>query len=84
MEKSEKVSKLRPSFSKRSGAARNRNELPFSGLGFDLGAIRCEKVKVRVVKRESGNSAPAMPTIDTPLPSGRWLQISLGREIRGR
>ncbi len=58
--------------------------LPFSGLGFDLGAFPKVRVLIRMAESESGSFARTRPILDVPLPSGRRLQISLGREIRGR
>ncbi len=56
--------------------------LPFSGLGFDLAPVLTRHISVMVVKCEE--CRVASPLFDTPLPSGRWLQLRLGREIRGR
>jgi hypothetical protein len=56
--------------------------LPFNGLGFDLAAVLTAPVEVTIV---GAAKRPAVrPPVDTPFPSGRRLQIGLGREIRGR
>jgi hypothetical protein len=57
--------------------------LPFSGLGFDLRPVLTRRVRVRIIgSRVARPVAP--PKVDSVLPSGRWLQLRLGREIRGR
>jgi hypothetical protein len=84
MEKSEKVSKLYPASAQLSGAAPKHELLPFSGLGFDFGAFPSAGAITRVAEPEPGDFARTRPNLDIPLPSGRRLQISLGREIRGR
>jgi hypothetical protein len=56
--------------------------LPFAGLGFDLGMVLTRKIRLQVVGRVERRTAP--PPCDVPFPSGRRLQLRLGREIRGR
>ena len=82
MEKSENVSKLLQSTAGKDNASLYQGMLPFSGLGFDLGQVLAVRVKVVRLDREARR--PATPPPDAPLPSGRWLQLRLGREIRGR
>ena len=84
MEKSETVSKLHPASTKRLEATPMHELLPFSGLGFDLGALLKVRVLIRMAEPEPGCFARTRPILDVPIPSGRRLQISLGREIRGR
>ena len=82
MEKSENVSQLPMTSARKSGQAPIVEPIPFAGLGFDLRRILVRRV---VVMKIGERLAPcATPPCDTPLPSGRRLQISLGREIRGR
>ena len=82
MEKSENVSKLYPSSTRQSGPYPLRDMLPFSGLGFDLAPVLTRKISVVTVDREGCRTV--WPLFDTVRPSGRWLQLRLGREIRGR
>jgi len=83
MEKSERVSKIPTSFAQGSNPFRNQGMLPFSGLGFDLRPVLTRRIRVRVVSREE-TLFEETPLFDCVLPSGRWLQVRLGREIRGR
>ena len=82
MEKSENVSQIPMTSARKSGQAPTLDPLPFAGLGFDLRRILVRRVAVmKVGERLALFTRPAS---DTPLPSGRRMQISLGREIRGR
>ncbi len=82
MEKSEKISTVRPRDDRRPGQSPVTDALPFSGLGFDLGALPTVRLKVMAV--EPVGPPAVTPRFDIPFPSGRRLQIALGREIRGR
>ena len=83
MEKSENVSKILITSARKSGSIPTMGPLPFAGLGFDLSPVMTRRVVVKVVGACLAQGA-RRPVSDTPLPSGRRLQISLGREIRGR
>ena len=82
MEKSENVSILLPTSTRLPGRSPNAGALPFAGLGFDLDLVLTRRVTVVVLGSQARR--PETPPADTPLPSGRWLQLRLGREIRGR
>jgi hypothetical protein len=82
MDKSENVSKFPTTSTRPSGSSPKTGSLPFDGLGFDLGLVLSRRVTVVVLGSEA-RRPEALPA-DTPLPSGRELQLSLGREIRGR
>lgn len=82
MEKSETVSKVRPSKARVCGLPPVGDMLPFTGLGFDLEAVLTAPIEAKALK--AAGSPAARPPVDTPFPSGRRLQIGLGREIRGR
>ena len=82
MEKSETVSNVRPSEARICGQPPKSDMLPFSGLGFDLDAVLTAPIEVTAVRRARRETV--RPHVDTPFPSGRRLQIGLGREIRGR
>jgi hypothetical protein len=82
MEKSENASAIRLPQSGQDERAALGDMLPFAGLGFDLGPILTCRIRLRVVAREERREAP--PPCDAPFPSGRRLQLRLGREIRGR
>lgn len=57
--------------------------LPFSGLGFDLGSVPAGRIRAATAK-DADAPVAAFPLSDTPFPSGKRLQLRLGREIRGR
>lgn len=82
MEKSENVSQSPTSSTRPSGRTPTAGLLPFGGLGFDLGLVLTRRVTVVMLGSQARR--PETPPADTPLPSGRWLQLRLGREIRGR
>jgi hypothetical protein len=82
MEKSENVSNFPKTPTRSSGRTPKAGALPFDGLGFDLGPVLTRRVTVVALGSEARRPEP--PTADAPLPSGRWLQLRLGREIRGR
>jgi len=82
MEKSEHASK---NFASRPGldAPKQAAEvLPFAGLGFDLGPVLARRIRVMTVESVLRTAPPPLPCV--PAPSGRWLQMRLGREVRGR
>lgn len=69
---------------KRGGAACARGVLPFSGLGFDLEAVRLRAEAVSFLG--SGTWEAAVPRAMIPvtwLAAGYALQLRLCREIRG-
>lgn len=83
MEKSENVSKIPPTFELECTASPLANMLPFSGLGFDLHLV--PSIRIRLATRgNAGRLIDAPPVFETVFLSGRWLQVRLGREIRGR
>jgi hypothetical protein len=83
MEKSENVSTIPSSFTQDFGPSPQADMLPFSGLGFDLRRVMARRIRVATVGNEDAPVA-APPMFDTVIPSGRRLQLRLGREIRGR
>lgn len=83
MKKSENVSKTPIALSQKSESFGMPGMLPFSGLGFDLRPVLARRICVRLVGREETRPAES-PPVDFVLPSGRWLQLRLGQEIRGR
>ena len=83
MKKSEDVSKTTTPCAQKKQVHRSDCMLPFFGLGFDLRPVASRRIRLRVV--ESGESRPIQPPRhEYALPAGRWLQLRLGREIRGR
>lgn len=66
-----------------SGQRPAADMLPFSGLGFDLGSVPAGRIRAAVPENDDAPLA-AFPLSDTPFPSGKRLQLRLGREIRGR
>jgi len=66
------------------GAARTRDALPFSGLGFDLGAVAVRAGRMVFSGRRAAaviSSRAIFPV--TWLAAGYALQLRLGRETRG-
>ncbi|MGE4441365.1 MAG: hypothetical protein AB7D27_07750 [Desulfomicrobium sp.] len=83
MKKSEDVLKSTTPHAQKKQTCRTECMLPFFGLGFDLRPVVARRIRLRVV--ESGESRRIEPPRhEYALPAGRWLQLRLGREIRGR
>ena len=83
MKKSEDVSKSTTLGAQKKKTCRMECPLPFSGLGFDLRPVLTRRIRLSVV----GSKEPRQvnpPRHGYVLPAGRWLQLRLGREIRGR
>ncbi len=83
MKKSEDVSKSTTPRAQTMAPCRMECMLPFSGLGFDLRPVLTRHIRLSVVGREKPRQAEP-PRHGYALPAGRWLQLRLGREIRGR
>jgi hypothetical protein len=83
MKKSENASKIWASFTQESEPSGTQSMLPFSGLGFDLRPVLTRRVRVRMIGIGVALFV-AHCEFDSVLPSGRWLQLRLGQEIRGR
>jgi len=81
MEKSENASIVRPPLRDQNTSIQ-LGDMPFSGLGFDLGQVQATTIHLRIVARAEQAVEPIPRT--TMRPAGRWLQLRLGREIRGR
>jgi hypothetical protein len=83
MEKSESVSRILKAFEQGSETWPMTDMLPFSGLGFDLCMVPAGRIRLATPGNEGAHvTAPSL--FDTVFLSGRWLQLRLGREIRGR
>jgi hypothetical protein len=81
MEKSEHALTICPPKSGRDETT-PLGDMPFSGLGFNLGPVLATTIRLRIVAGAERTVAP--PPRDAMRPAGRWLQLRLGREIRGR
>jgi hypothetical protein len=83
MKKSENVSKTLQTFEQECATSPLADMLPFSGLGFDLHLVPA--MSIRLATRGNADSSLGAPSMfETVFLSGRWLQVRLGREIRGR
>jgi|GEM_PF-3521125 len=83
MEKSENASKIPTTFAQDTGPSPMADMLPFSGLGFDLCMVKAGRIRL-ATRGNKGVHVTVPPLFDTVFLSGRWLQLRLGREIRGR
>lgn len=83
MKKSENVSKIPPIFEQECKTPPLADMLPFSGLGFDLHLVPATRIRL-ATRGKAGRHVDAPPVFETVFLSGRWLQVRLGREIRGR
>jgi hypothetical protein len=83
MKKSEDASRSTTFSARQTNAFQPEGLLPFSGLGFDLRPVLTRRIRLIVVQGEKARHVEP-PRHGYVLPSGRWLQLRLGQEIRGR